>query len=254
MQLHGKQIKPATIPNSALNLVDPTLPLHPVTLQYLQNTLAGYDTRPSARVATTANITLSGTQTIDGIVLNVGDSVLVKNQTTASANGIYIVASGSWTRRSDANSSTNVTPGLALYVEEGTANGGKMWQLTTTGTIVIGTTNLSFSVVASNYYATPTPSNKNMVASITAIDNDVASTTGMVATPAQGSYVEVEVNGFGVVVGNASKVADCYFSGDSGTTPRAWNAIVAGDKLYWVGSVAGYQLDGNDRITFKYAV
>ena len=63
--------------------------------------MAGLTPKLPCRAATTANITLSGTQTIDGITLVAGDRVLVKNQTTASQNGIYEVASSGWTRAYD---------------------------------------------------------------------------------------------------------------------------------------------------------
>ena len=61
------------------------------------------DTEDSCVCATTANITLSGTQTIDTISVSADDRVLVKNQTDASENGIYLCKSGSWVRTDDAN-------------------------------------------------------------------------------------------------------------------------------------------------------
>lgn len=106
---------------------------------------SGLDVKASVRVATTANITLSGTQTIDGIALSVGDRVLVKDQTTGSQNGLYLVASGAWTRTTDADVSSEVTSGMFTFVEEGTTNADSGWVLTTDGTIVINTTALVFA-------------------------------------------------------------------------------------------------------------
>jgi phage-related tail fiber protein len=83
--------------------------------------LQGLDPKSSVRAATTANITLSATQTVDGVALAVGDRVLVKDQTTPSQNGIYVVASGSWTRAADMDSWAEI-PGSYVFVEEGTAN------------------------------------------------------------------------------------------------------------------------------------
>jgi hypothetical protein len=83
--------------------------------------LQGLDPKSSVRAATTANITLSATQTVDGVALAVGDRVLVKDQTTQSQNGIYVVASGSWTRATDMDSWAEI-PGSYVFVEEGTAN------------------------------------------------------------------------------------------------------------------------------------
>ena len=80
----------------------------------------------SVRAATTANITLSAAQTIDGIVLAVGDRVLVKDQTTTSQNGIYVVAAGAWTRALDADTASKIASAL-VAVDSGTANGGKLF-------------------------------------------------------------------------------------------------------------------------------
>jgi hypothetical protein len=81
--------------------------------------LQGLDPKQSVRVATTANITLSGTQTIDTIAVVANDRVLVKNQTTAAQNGIYIVAAGAWTRAPDMDN-WNEVPGAYVFTELGT--------------------------------------------------------------------------------------------------------------------------------------
>ena len=77
----------------------------------------------SARIATTANITLSGTQTIDGVAVVAGDRVLVKNQTNAAQNGIYVVSAGAWTRATDFDSSTDIR-GSITRISEGVINIG----------------------------------------------------------------------------------------------------------------------------------
>ena len=125
---------------------DPTNALHAVTKQYVDNVAVGLrDFKDAVRVISTSNITLSGTQTIDGVALVAGDRVLVAGQTTASQNGIYNVAAGAWTRSLDADVSAEVTPGMYILVTEGTVNGTSAWVLTTTGTITLGTTALTFS-------------------------------------------------------------------------------------------------------------
>lgn len=116
-------------------------------LQAIQS-FASQDFKNSVRVATTANISLSGTQTIDGIAVVAGNRVLVKNQTTASQNGIYVVASGAWVRSIDADTDIEVTPGLLVAVEQGTAQGDNIWQLVTVAPITLGTTALVFEEVA----------------------------------------------------------------------------------------------------------
>ena len=116
-----------------------------VRLTDLQAVQAGIDVRASVRAATTANITLSNTQTIDGVALSAADRVLVKDQTTGSQNGIYVVVSGgAWTRATDADTNAEVTGGMFTFVEEGTVNADSGWILTNDGTITLGTTALTF--------------------------------------------------------------------------------------------------------------
>lgn len=97
----------------------------------------------AVRVASTGNISaLSGTPTIDGVALVAGDRILVKNQTTASQNGIYDVAAGAWTRSTDADSGGEFTA-LTVNVTSGTANAGSYWTQSTSN-VVVGTSNIVF--------------------------------------------------------------------------------------------------------------
>jgi hypothetical protein len=106
----------------------------------------GLDWKASVRAATTANITLSGPQTIDGVSVIAGDRVLVKNQSTASQNGIYVVAAGAWTRATDAAAGT-LTSSAAAMVSEGTTNADSQWRLTTDDPITVDTTALTWTQI-----------------------------------------------------------------------------------------------------------
>lgn len=98
------------------------------------------------RAATTVNIaSLSGVAAIDDVSLVAGDLVLVKNQNTASQNGVYVASASSWTRITEISDSDTLDGPIYVYVEEGTSNGGETWRTTNTGALVIGTTALSFS-------------------------------------------------------------------------------------------------------------
>lgn len=122
---------------------DPSNPLHAATKQYVDtvvaNAASGLDPKDAVRTATTANITLSGTQTVGAVAVVAGDRVLVKNQTNAAENGIYVVAAGAWSRASDAIQG-RLTTGALTLVLEGT-HAGQQWYLQTSGTITVGTTN-----------------------------------------------------------------------------------------------------------------
>ena len=123
---------------------DPSSALQAATKQYVDSVAAGLDPKGSVRAATTTNISLSGTQTIDGVSVIVGDRVLVKNQTTGSQNGIYTVSASVWSRSTDADTSAEVTAGVFVFVEEGTTNADSGWVLTTDNPITLGTTSLTF--------------------------------------------------------------------------------------------------------------
>lgn len=132
------------------NVATPTSDTDAATKGYVDGVAAGLDTKASVKVATTAAGTLSTSfangQTVDGVTLVTGDRILVKNQATGSENGIYTVnASGSPTRATDADTNAEVTSGMFVFVEQGTANADSGWVLTTDGAVVLGTTSLTFT-------------------------------------------------------------------------------------------------------------
>lgn len=131
--------------NKLTNLAEPTADSDAATKYYVDAARTGLDVKASVRVTTTANITLSGTQTIDSVAVVAGDRVLVKDQTDASENGIYVVASGSWSRSDDADQPAELNPGTFVFVEEGSAtyaNSG--WVVSSDGSLTIGTDDIEW--------------------------------------------------------------------------------------------------------------
>jgi hypothetical protein len=94
--------------------------------------------------ASTGNITLSGEQTVDGIALVDGDRVLIKDQTDGTENGIYNVSTGAWSRAPDFDGVIDVQEGTIVPVSRGTVGADTEYRISNTGTITIGTTNITF--------------------------------------------------------------------------------------------------------------
>lgn len=129
-------------------LADGTAATDAATYGQLQSIANGTDWKNSVRVLSNTNVAaLSGLLTIDGVTLVNGDRVALVGQTTASANGIYVAATGAWSRSTDADGANEITPGMAFFVEEGTTYADSQWRLTTNGTITVGTTSLSFGQI-----------------------------------------------------------------------------------------------------------
>ena len=129
--------------NRVVNQGDAVNPQDSVTKAQLDAAVAGLKWKEPVRAATTANITLSGLQTVDGVALVANDRCLVKNQSAASANGIYLAQSGAWTRSADFDQASELV-GASTFVSEGTSQGNSQWQMTTDAPITVGTTNLSW--------------------------------------------------------------------------------------------------------------
>jgi hypothetical protein len=137
--------------NGNISVATPTADGHAATKGYVDAARSGLDVKQSVRAATTAPINLASDlengDTLDtNVTLATGDRVLVKDQSTASENGIYVVqVSGAAVRATDFDSNAEVTPGAFTFVEEGTANADSGWVLTTNGTINVGVTGLDFA-------------------------------------------------------------------------------------------------------------
>lgn len=129
------------------NLADPTSAQDAATKNYVDSAINGTDWKASVRVISVANITLSWLQTIDWVTLVVWNRVLVNGQTTWSQNGIYVAASGTWTRALDADWWTELSAATAVFVEEWTTYADTQWRITTNWTITIWTTAIAFAQI-----------------------------------------------------------------------------------------------------------
>ncbi len=131
--------------NRITDLADPVNPQDAATKAYVDAARSGLDVKQSVRAASTGNLTLSGVQTVDGVSLVAGNRVLAKNQTTASQNGVYVVASGAWTRATDFDEPFEVSAGVFFFVEEGTVNADAGFVITSDNPLVVGTDPLTFT-------------------------------------------------------------------------------------------------------------
>lgn len=134
----------------AVNAADGTVASDLATYGQVLSLVNGKDYKDGVRAASTANVTISGPGTsIDGVTLSSGDRVLLKNQSTASQNGIWVFngSAAALTRPTDypTGSGGLVSQGATVVADEGTANAGTQWTLTTSGTINVDTTSTSFT-------------------------------------------------------------------------------------------------------------
>lgn len=106
---------------SITGLPTPQNPSDASTKSYVDSVVQGLNLKPAVIACATSNITLSGTQTVDGVALVAGNRVLVTGQTNAVQNGIWVVASGNWTRPLDYQTGASGAASYT-YVEEGTVN------------------------------------------------------------------------------------------------------------------------------------
>jgi len=127
----------------------PTDATDAATKSYVDAVTEGLHIHEAVIAATTTNVTLSSAlengDTLDGITLATGNRILVKNQSTASENGIYVVqASGQPTRATDFDTATEVDSGDFVFVYSGTVNGGTGW-VQTNRPATIGTDAIAFT-------------------------------------------------------------------------------------------------------------
>lgn len=185
-----------------INLGDPSAGTDAVNLQTLQAQVRGLRWKEPVRAASTANVTLASPgASMDGVTLAANDRVLLKNQTTASENGIYVwTASGSaLTRALDADSAAELT-GASVMVTEGTANANKQFNQTADA-ITLGTTSLTWV----EFGGGSTPYTAGNGLTLSGQDFNVGAGTGiLVAADSVGIDTSVVVRKFAAAIGNGA--------------------------------------------------
>jgi len=265
------------------NLATPTQSTDATTKAYVDATASGLDVKQSVRISTTANLTAtasgtgagktltnSGTQAVfavDGVTAVQGDRVLVKNQTTGANNGVYTVTtvgtvSTNWvlTRATDADNSspsTEVTSGMFTFIEEGSTLANTGWVLSTTGTITLDTTGLTFSQFsgAGTYLASGGVQLVGNTFSVNLGTNSSLTTTGntlQVNSTIAGDGLTY-TNGVIDVVGTSNRISvtanaiDISSSYVGQATITTLGTISTG---VWNGSVIGYAYGGTGQSTY----
>jgi hypothetical protein len=152
---------------SVTGLGDPSVSSEAATKNYVDQAVAGLRNRIIAEAATTANINLTtdleNGDTLDGVTLVTGDRVLVKDQTDATANGLYIVvASGAASRDPQFDTIAELS-GQMIVVNQGTANDNKIFLCTTDSNATISVSNITYTII--------TPANVGTVTSIGVADS-----------------------------------------------------------------------------------
>ena len=188
-----------------------------------------------ARVATTGgNIVLSGLGTLDGVTLNSGDRVLVKDQTNKTTNGIYVALSGAWALASDFMTSAMLTQGAQVFVTSGAINGLSTWSLATANPIVLGTSNIVFTYGLINDQTTLLPSVRDANQAYAAFYNP-----SVVGLPAHG----IVFNFNRVKIGEAALSSSDYLVSGLPSTPSwvdtLFNQALVGTAQFASGSALG---------------
>ena len=220
----------------------PTLDNDAATKVYVDNAIEGVKPKEAVQAATTANITLSGLQTVDGVSLVANDRVLVKDQTLPEENGIYLVAAGAWTRSTDFDELTpiNEIRGSYVAVSSGTTNAGKVFVCNSNPT-TLDVDPITF--VFFNSIATINAGDGiDLTGTTLSVDHDGEGLTfvsGQLALELDGSTLSKSASGLRVAT---SGITDNELASNSVTTAKIANAAVDSDKL--AASVAGAGLTG----------
>ncbi len=207
--------------NRLINVADPVADTDAANKRYVDAARAGLDAKESVRVATTGNITLSGTQTVDGVMLSAGDRVLVRAQNNAAENGIYVVSTGAWQRAEDADTWDKLV-GAFVFVEEGATYADTGFLCTADRGGTLGTTPVQWTQFSSLTY---TAGDGIQISGQTISARTSGNTTGFDAG--------------NIVVKNSATLGQVLVSDGSGSGEASWGALdLSGNGVTGVLSVA----------------
>ena len=217
------------------NVGTPTSNSDAATKAYVDSVAQGLSTKTAVRVATTANITLSGTQTIDGVSVIAGDRVLVKNQTTTTQNGVYDVASGAWARSTDSDAGTELVNAF-YFVQSGTTLQATGWVQSTPGPITLGSTSIVFSQFsgAADYTA-----GAGLTKTGLTFDVGTASSARIVV-----NADNIDLATTGVSAGTFTKVTLDTYGRATSATSATTSDIAEGSNLYYLDARAQAAVTG----------
>ena len=241
--------------NKITGLGDPTSAQDAATKIYVDNSVQGLDAKASCRAGTTASITLSGAQTIDGVAVIAGDRVLVKDQNTASQNGIYVAAASTWARSADADTWDELVHAY-VFVESGTANANNGFVCTVAAGGTLGSTAVTwvqFSgagqvIAGTGMSKTGNTLNVNTASSarivVNSDDIDLA-TTAVTA----GTYKSVTVDAYGRATAGTNPTTISGFGITDAYTKTEIDTTVSGLLAKTGGTMSGAIAMGTNKLT-----
>lgn len=241
--------------NKVTGVATPTADQDAANKAYVDSVAQGIDAKASCAAATTGNVTLSGTQTIDGYALVAGQRVLVKDQSTASQNGIYVVAAGSWSRSADADTWDELVAAFT-FIEHGTtnANNGYICTIPVIGTL--GTTPVTWAQFSGagqinagtgmsktgNTLNVNTASSARIVVGADEID---LATTGVTAS----TYKSVTVDQWGRVTAGTNPTTLAGYGISDAYTQAQTNTFLDAKLSLTGGTMTGALAMGTNKIT-----
>lgn len=196
------------------------------------------------KAATTANITLYGEQTIDGVAIVTGDRVLVKDQTAGYENGIYVADTGQWRRSRDFNRTNDVREGTQVLVTDGSTLLASTWYVATANPVTIGTVDIDFneSVISpSELQALVDTASAAAIAATTAAAAAVAAAAAIntiaVTNRTAAKAVSPTIKSLVCITGEGGR--NGLFAIRAGSQPKA----DPNEGVYMASNMAGYYLE-----------